>query len=124
MRRLGATLAPRLRIGDILLLEGPLGAGKTTLMRGLLEALGVTEPVRSPTFNLLHLYSTSPPVAHADLYRLAGWQGIGLEDLADTHVIAIEWPSRAVGFADPDRCWQITIEPVAEGRRVTIRPPA
>ena len=108
----------------MLLLEGPLGAGKTTLVRGLLEALGLTEPVRSPTFNLLHLYPTNPPVAHADLYRLAGGHGIGLEDLADTHVVAIEWPSRAVGFADPEDCWQIDIATEVAGRRVTIRPPA
>lgn len=123
MRRLGASLARRLMPGDVLLLEGPLGAGKTTLIRGLLEELGVSEPVRSPTFNLLHLYPTNPPFAHVDLYRVATWEGIGLEDLADTHVVAIEWGSRAGGFADPTTSWLIAIEPEANGRRVTVSAP-
>src|SRR6201989_3509379 len=69
----GAALAARLRPGDVVLVSGDLGAGKTTFVRGALRAMGVTGPVTSPTFVIGHLYEATPgPVAHLDLYRLAG----------------------------------------------------
>jgi tRNA threonylcarbamoyladenosine biosynthesis protein TsaE len=101
---LGARLAALVRPGDLLLLEGPLGAGKTTLVRGLVTALG-GDPgeVCSPTFVLLETYqvraATIARVHHADLYRLRGrpaapWDEVGLGDALDDSeaVTAVEWP--------------------------------
>lgn len=104
-----ASLLPRLGPGDVILLDGPLGAGKTTWARGLLWAAGWTEAVRSPTYNLMHLYATQPPILHADLYRLGSAEGIGLEDYLDAHLCVIEWPDRLGGLVDPASVWRITI---------------
>ncbi len=120
MRELGARLAPTWSAGDVVLLEGPLGVGKTTLVRGIIATLGWQEPVRSPSYNLLHVYKTDPPVVHADLYRLKDASGLGLEDYMDTHLVLIEWPDR---MAPMDRTWLITIEFAGDGRRVHIRKP-
>jgi tRNA threonylcarbamoyladenosine biosynthesis protein TsaE len=98
--RAGAELAVLLRPGDVVLVSGDLGAGKTTYVRGALRALGVTEAVTSPTFVLGQLYDgTAGPLAHLDLYRLAGLadEDPGLLDPyfgADT-VTFVEWPERA-----------------------------
>ena len=99
--RAGAGLAARLRPGDVVLVSGDLGAGKTTFVRGALRALGVTEPVTSPTFVIGHLYDgAAGPLAHLDLYRL----GTGLADedpgLLDPYfgpevISFVEWPERA-----------------------------
>jgi tRNA threonylcarbamoyladenosine biosynthesis protein TsaE len=96
----GARLAGGLRPGDVVLVAGDLGAGKTTFVRGALRALGVREPVTSPTFVVGHLYEGAHgPLAHLDLYRLAG-----LEDedpgLLDPYfgrdtIAFVEWPERA-----------------------------
>src|ERR1044072_2295475 len=123
MRALGAELGARWRAGDVVFLEGPLGAGKTTLVRGLLEGLGVTEPVRSPTFNLLQTFDTNPPVLHADLYRVKSYEGIGIEDYLDTHLCLIEWPDRAVGLVDPDSACHVRISFDGEGRAVEVQKP-
>ncbi len=101
---LGASLAKALQPGDLVLLEGPLGAGKTTLVRGLVAALG-GEPLEvcSPTFVLLESYAVSggaiARVHHADLYRLQGRESapldeVGLGDALDdpAAVTAVEWP--------------------------------
>jgi tRNA threonylcarbamoyladenosine biosynthesis protein TsaE len=109
--------------GDVVLLDGPLGAGKTTWVRGLMHGLGYLGAVRSPTFNLIQTFDTSPPVMHADLYRVKGSDGIGIEEYLDTHVCLIEWPDRAVGLVDPSECWRITIAFEQTGRRATIDPP-
>ena len=124
MKLLGTALAKRFKVGDVVLLEGALGAGKTTLVRGILAGLGWTKEVRSPTFNLLHTYpDLVPPVLHADLYRLASWQGIGIEDYLDTHLCLIEWPDRAAGLMDADLAWRISIGFEGEGRRVQLEAP-
>ena len=96
----GARLAADLRPGDVVLVSGDLGAGKTTFVRGALRALGVTEAVTSPTFVVGVLYDgTDGPLAHLDLYRLAG---LGDEDpgLLDPYfgpdtVTFVEWPEQA-----------------------------
>ena len=119
-RALGAALARRLRPGDLVRLEGPLGAGKTTLVRGLLEALGHEGPVRSPTFNLLQGFDTDPPVLHADLYRVAGAEGTGLEDYLDSHVVLVEWPDRLPEDAGN---WRVEIAFDGEGRVATVERP-
>ncbi|MER3496007.1 MAG: tRNA (adenosine(37)-N6)-threonylcarbamoyltransferase complex ATPase subunit type 1 TsaE, partial [Armatimonadota bacterium] len=77
---------------DAFLLSGELGAGKTVFARGFLGALGWEGAVRSPTYPILHPYPTSPPVLHADLYRLSSAEGIGVEDYESTHILLIEWP--------------------------------
>lgn len=123
MRELGAKLGEKWRPGDVVLLEGPLGAGKTTLVRGLVESLGVTEPVRSPTFNLLQTFATNPPVLHADLYRVKTWASIGIEDYLETHLCLIEWPDRAAGLVPDEAAWHIRIDFSPDGRNVTVREP-
>jgi tRNA threonylcarbamoyladenosine biosynthesis protein TsaE len=95
---LGAELALRLRDGDIVLVGGELGSGKTTLVRGAARALGVTDPVTSPTFSIGHRYrGATLTVSHLDLYRLGG---LGEEDpglLADYlgagRIAFVEWPA-------------------------------
>ena len=72
MIRLGMSLAAFLKGDEIIYLQGELGAGKTTLVRGLLRGLGFEGRVTSPTFNLMNVYSSQPPVYHFDFYRLAG----------------------------------------------------
>lgn len=123
MRSLGAEWGRRLKVGDVVLLEGDLGAGKTTLVRGLLEGLGYAGAVRSPTFNLIQTFPTRPPVMHADLYRVPSYEGIGLEDYLDTHLCLIEWPDRAGGLIDPALCHRVKIEFERQGRRVIIEGP-
>jgi tRNA threonylcarbamoyladenosine biosynthesis protein TsaE len=110
---LGERLAADLGGGDVVLVSGELGTGKTTLIRGAARALGVTERVTSPTFTIGHTYSGRLPVSHLDLYRLAD---LGQEDpaLLDDYVTPesvsfIEWP----GAAEP---WLERIT-----RRVEIR---
>jgi tRNA threonylcarbamoyladenosine biosynthesis protein TsaE len=124
MRALGASLAREFAPGDIVFLEGELGAGKTTLVRGLLEAMGHLGPVRSPTFNLVQTFATNPPILHADLYRVRGAEGIGLEDYFDTHISLIEWPDRAHALIDPADAWHIRIAFVPEGRVVEVSHPS
>lgn len=94
----GERLAGRLAVGDVLLLEGPLGSGKTTFVRGLARGLGVTGQVASPTFQLVRVYPGRLPLAHADLYRLddpaPALADLGLEELVDEGVAVIEWGDR------------------------------
>lgn len=96
---LGARLAERLGPGDIVVLRGEVGAGKTTLIRGACRALGVEEPVTSPTFTLGQRYRGRLPVAHLDLYRLQGLEGEDpalLEDYLTPDAVAfVEWPAAA-----------------------------
>lgn len=91
-------LASRLTAGDVLLLEGPLGSGKTTFVRGLARGLGVTAQVASPTFQLVRVYPGPLPLAHADLYRLdepaSALGDLGLEELVERGVAVIEWGDR------------------------------
>ena len=98
--RAGAALAAALAPGDVVLVSGELGAGKTTFVRGAARALGVTEPVTSPTFVVGHLYEGARGrVAHLDLYRLAGLddEDPGLLDpyFGPDLVTFVEWPERA-----------------------------
>lgn len=122
-RAAAADFARGLKIGDAVLLEGGLGAGKTTFVRGLLEALGYDGPVRSPTFNLIQTFDTEPPVMHADLYRLQNTAGLGLDEYLDTHLCLIEWPDRATDLLDPESCWRVRIDFAQEGREIEIVDP-
>jgi tRNA threonylcarbamoyladenosine biosynthesis protein TsaE len=95
----GAELAARLRPGDVVLVSGELGSGKTTFVRGAVRALGVEGPVTSPTFTIGHVLPGSPEIAHLDLYRLgslAGEDPALLEDyLTHERVGFVEWPAVA-----------------------------
>jgi len=94
---LGAELAGRLEPGDVVLISGDLGAGKTTFVRGAARALGVEGPVTSPTFTIGHLLSGRVEVAHLDLYRLASLEGEDpqlLDDyLTPERIGFVEWPA-------------------------------
>ena len=97
-RQLGRRIAACLRPGDVVLLDGELGAGKTTLVQGLAEALGAPGQATSPTFALCHRYATSPPLAHVDCWRME--RPSELDDLAldelleDGYVLVAEWGDR------------------------------
>ena len=100
-------------------MSGELGAGKTTFVRGAARALGVTEPVSSPTFTLGHRYAAETPVAHLDLYRLAGlspeeWGD--LEPYFDGAVVFVEWPEHARGWLPAPRA-VVTLEHVDRSHR-------
>ncbi len=122
-RAIGALLAQELKAGDVVFLHGELGAGKTTLVRGYLRALGYVEPVRSPTFGLIQLFNTDPPVMHADLYRVTSSAGIGIEDYLTTHVCMVEWPDRAEGLVPKGTAWEVTIEFTEQGRMILVSTP-
>jgi tRNA threonylcarbamoyladenosine biosynthesis protein TsaE len=96
---LGAELAGRLTPGDVVLVSGELGSGKTTFVRGACRALGIERPVTSPTFTIGQVLGGSPEVAHLDLYRLgtlAGEDPALLDDyLTPDRVAFVEWPAVA-----------------------------
>lgn len=96
LEEIGRRLAQILRPGDVVLLFGPLGAGKTTLIRVVARALGVTDTVRSPSFTIANIYSGAVTVNHLDLYRLEGIEAedaLALEEyLTADAVVLIEWP--------------------------------
>ena len=92
----GAELAERLSAGDVVLVSGELGAGKTTFVRGAARALGVTANVTSPTFTIGHVYAGEPDVAHLDLYRLGAAEPGLLDDyLTPDRIAFLEWPEVA-----------------------------
>lgn len=100
---LGAELAGRLQAGQVVLVEGELGAGKTTFVRGACRALGVTGPVRSPTFTIGHRYGGPVPVAHVDLFRIGDLEQEDPDLLADylqaDTIAFVEWPHREQDLA-------------------------
>lgn len=122
-RRFGARLASVLRPGDVVFLEGPLGAGKTFLVRALCRALGVPprEPVQSPTFALVHeIDSARVPITHADLYRLSDASELdvlGLPEAATRSIAVIEWGERFADAIAPDG---IVVTIAREPRTATI----
>jgi tRNA threonylcarbamoyladenosine biosynthesis protein TsaE len=96
MEDFGSKLATVLHEGDVVYLRGELGAGKTTLVRGAARGLGFKGKVTSPTFTLMNIYPTQPPVYHFDFYRLEDndLTDLGLDDyLEKGGVTFIEWPS-------------------------------
>jgi tRNA threonylcarbamoyladenosine biosynthesis protein TsaE len=122
--RLGAALAAACPRPFVIFLEGDLGAGKTTLVRGFLRALGQGGPVRSPTFTLLEPYELpGGPIFHLDLYRLADPEELaylGLRDLVGGRsILLVEWPERGRGELPPPDL-RIRIEHLADGRRVRL----
>lgn len=127
---LGRRIAQRLRPGDVVALSGELGAGKTTLARSILAALGHDGEVPSPSFAIVEPYD-SPllrlRVVHADFYRLADASElteIGLDDLREDGVLIAEWPERVGGFADEPGCLAIALEMEGNRRAAIVRPGA
>jgi tRNA threonylcarbamoyladenosine biosynthesis protein TsaE len=119
--RLGAALAPALRTGDVLALSGPLGAGKTRFVAGLVGALAPGAHVRSPSFTLVNEHAGALPVFHLDLYRLNGVrdiEGLGLEEYAERGVLIVEWGER-LPHAWLAEALQVTLVP-GEGDARTI----
>ena len=124
MRGLGRRLVADLRAGDLLVLSGPLGAGKTTLVQGIGEGLGVRGPVTSPTFVIARVHPSlrgGPALVHADAYRLGGVAEIDDLDLdsdAASSVTAVEWGEGLAEGLSEDRL-EVSIE--LSGDRRTVR---
>lgn len=119
---LGARIAERLRVGDVIALTGGLGAGKTTLARAIIRSLGYAGEVPSPTFTIIETYdppAVSLPLVHADFYRLkdpSEADEIGLDDYRSGAVLLAEWPDHAGGFAYEPACLSIQLENADDGR--------
>ncbi len=116
MDAFGACIAAQLKPGDVVSLTGGLGAGKTTLARAIIAALGYEHEVPSPTFTIIETYDAPPlriPVVHADFYRLEHpdeRHEIGLDDYREGAALIAEWPDHAGGFAHEAACLSITLE--------------
>jgi tRNA threonylcarbamoyladenosine biosynthesis protein TsaE len=123
---LGAELAAGLKPGDVVLVRGELGAGKTTFVRGAARALGVSDPVTSPTFAIGHRYKgANVTVAHLDLYRLAG---LGREDpdlledyLGPDSVAFVEWPEEDAPEFDGAKVEVTFTHSGGDRRRIEVR---
>jgi len=130
MERLGARIAASLRAGDVVALSGGLGAGKTTLARAIIAALGYQAEVPSPSFAIIETYDPPAlrlPVAHADFYRLNHpdeAEELGLGDYRHNAVLIAEWPEMAGGFGGEPSCLAITLELADNGRRAVVKPGA
>jgi tRNA threonylcarbamoyladenosine biosynthesis protein TsaE len=126
METLGARIAERLRVGDVVALSGPLGTGKTTLARAIIAALGHHGEVPSPSFTIIEVYESPSmrlPLVHADFYRLARVEEaeeIGLEDYRQGAALVAEWPEKAGGFSHEPACLSITLEFAEEGRKAVV----
>jgi len=122
MHRLGEAIATALRPGDVVALSGGLGAGKTTLARAIIAALGHRGEVPSPSFAILEVYdppSVRLPLVHADFYRLARpeeAEELGLDDYREGAALIAEWPEHAGGFAHEPGCLSIMLEVAGSGR--------
>ena len=128
-KALGLCLAGELPSGAILLLSGPLGTGKTSLVQGLAEGLGITEPITSPTFALAQHYPQGKPqLVHLDLYRLeqtASADELFLQEEEEARtagaLMAVEWPER-LGLDLPE-AWRLGLHHKEEGRLAQLTPP-
>jgi tRNA threonylcarbamoyladenosine biosynthesis protein TsaE len=125
MQDLGRRLAAGLRAGDLLVLTGPLGAGKTTLVQGIGEGLGVRGPITSPTFVIARVHPSltgGPALVHADAYRLGGAAEIDdldLDSSTASSVTVVEWGEGLAEGLSEDRL-EIAIELQGEGRVVRL----
>lgn len=122
MERFGQAIAAELQAGDVIALTGGLGAGKTTLARAIISALGHEGEVPSPSFAIFEVYDSPAlrvPLVHADFYRLARPQEVeelGLDDYRDGSALIAEWPEHAGGFAHEAGCLSITLETAGDER--------
>ena len=126
--RLGRAIAEVVEVGTVIGLVGPLGAGKTRLVRAIAEALGVEpDAISSPTFVLIQEYDGRLPVYHFDTYRLtspSAFEDLGVADYWDSGVSLVEWADRVAGLL-PEERWTVTLEPVGPtARQARIEAPA
>lgn len=124
----GRSLASLARVGDVIALSGELGAGKTSLARGVLRALGLAGEAPSPSFAIVQPYAPPEvrmPVLHVDLYRIedvAEIEELGLAEALGDSLLLVEWPERAPGWW-PDAL-RLTLVADRAGRRLTAQVPA
>jgi tRNA threonylcarbamoyladenosine biosynthesis protein TsaE len=126
MRQLGARLIAACDSGGVIALQGDLGTGKTTLVRGALQSLGISSGVRSPTYTLVEYYEFNPlSIAHFDLYRLSDGEELeylGFRDyLTPNTLCLIEWPDKAEGYLQGIGL-SLNLSYDAHGRRLSIEP--
>ena len=124
-RRLGERLARLLRPGDVVLLQGELGAGKTCFAQGIGRGLRVREPVKSSSFVLVNEYHGRLHVYHADLFRLedpAEVADLALEETARDGLLLVEWPDRAPGELPPEHLLVLFEATGARTRRISLTP--
>lgn len=125
-RAAAAETAKYLEIGDVILYEGEMGAGKTAFTKGLAEFFGTEEEVTSPTFALVHEYPGRVPIFHFDLYRISGYDdlyAVGFFDYLDRGgIIAAEWSENVPGLEDElENVVKIRIEKLSDnGRKITV----
>ena len=124
--RLAERVGARLRAGDVVALRGPLGAGKTTFVRGIVRGATGADPVSSPTFTFWHRYPGPVPIQHLDLYRVdepAELRELGLEEaFTPDAIVLIEWPEHGAGLL-PSASLEITIAGAGpQARRVELHP--
>ena len=125
--RFGARIASVLEPGDVVALSGGLGAGKTTLARAVLAALGHRGDVPSPTFTIVEAYDSPSlrlPLVHADFYRLKRPEEageLGLDDYREGAALIAEWPELAGGFAHEPACLSIRLETAETGRVAVVQ---
>ncbi|MFN3516542.1 MAG: tRNA (adenosine(37)-N6)-threonylcarbamoyltransferase complex ATPase subunit type 1 TsaE [Novosphingobium sp.] len=130
MEAFGARIAAALRVGDVVALSGGLGAGKTTLARAIIAALGHQGEVPSPSFAIIETYDPPAvrlPLVHADFYRLQDpdeAEELGLDDYRHGAALLAEWPEMAGGFADEPGCLSIRLETAERGRIAIVEPGA
>ena len=121
--RFGSNLAGRLMNGSIVALYGPLGAGKTVVVRGIARALGIEEPVTSPSYTIVSEYEAAVPLIHIDLYRTSSDEELELlgfeEIISKSGIVAIEWAERADRFLPADSI-RVYISVREDGREITI----
>lgn len=123
MEAFGGRIAARLRVGDVVALSGGLGAGKTTLARAIIRALGHVGEVPSPTFTILETYDVRIPLVHADFYRLEHPDEaveLGLDDYREGTALIAEWSENAGGFSGEPACLSILLEGADEGRKAIV----
>lgn len=127
MEEFGVRIAARLQAGDVVALSGSVGAGKTTLARAIIAALGYGAEVPSPTFTIIETYDPPAvrlPLVHADFYRLEHpeeIEEIGLDDYRTGSALLAEWPENAGGFENEPGCLAIKLEVAEEGRIAIAR---
>lgn len=130
MERLGGEIARVLRAGDVVALSGGLGAGKTTLARAIIAALGHGGEVPSPSFAIIETYDPPAlrlPLVHADFYRLKHpeeAEELGLDDYRQGAALIAEWPEMVGGFAHEPGCLSIRLETAETGRIAIVEPGA
>jgi tRNA threonylcarbamoyladenosine biosynthesis protein TsaE len=120
--RIAARLAAELVLGDVVLVEGELGAGKTTFVRGAARALGVKGPVTSPTYTIGHRYRGRVDVSHLDLYRFEGMSNAewgDLEEYFEDAIVFVEWPQAGTRFL-PAATARVGLRHLGETRRLVV----